>query len=349
MRFHARLHPGVVSDPEEPIDLVIHAPARCDDVTIKVWELDVFRDPETGERVDEGTQDDLLLELVGRIEPGDADRSATGWRRFVATSTRVVGQDPRLPRFRLRVPGLEQPLEVPIVSSEGEVEGESYELGLSIEHGGAERYRTQVPCLFTPPRRLPVLVHRQVAGRLEDGAPDPEWTSEGRVSLRHVAFGVADGAPGKGYGQRLRVLARGFVDVHGRVVRAPGDVAEGQAPAPLTLRKDVPLYAWLHDDPDAVPLGLTRIPVAACLPVDAAGVAVQEEERLLQLDGALSLSAVLGGASAGGEPGAAPDDEDRQVTLADGALEALRALVGSIRRGDGHEAMAEGRSTGGAS
>lgn len=347
MRFHARLHPGVVSDPEEPIDLVIHAPARCDGVTIKVWELDVFRDPETGERVDEGTQDDLLLELVGRIEPGDAERSAPGWRRFVATSARVVGQDPRLPRFKLRVPGLEQPLEVPIVSSEGEAEGESYELGLSIEEGGVERYRTQVPCLFAPPRRLPVLVQRRVAGRLDDGAPDPEWTFDGRVSLRHVAFGVAEGQPGKGgYGQRLRVLAKGFVDVHGRVVQAPGPDGAAGAPGALALRSDLELFAYLHDDPDAVPLGLTRLPIAVCLPLGKDGVATQEVERLLGLEGAMPFSVAAGGDEA--EAAAGPDGGARLVAVAEGALEAVRALGRRLAGGAEGTRSAERAGAGGA-
>src|SRR5688500_16501112 len=157
MRFHARLAPGVVDDPEQVVDLVIHAPARCADVTIKLWELDVFRDPETGERRDEGTQDDLLAEFTGSIVPGSADRAAADWRRFELASHRIVSDDPDLVRFKLRLPGVEQVFEVPIVSEAGEAEGRAFELGLSIEHAGAEQYRTSVPCLFAPPRVNPTV------------------------------------------------------------------------------------------------------------------------------------------------------------------------------------------------
>lgn len=275
MRFHARLSPGVVDDPSQVVDLVIHAPARADDVTIKLWELDTFRDVETGELRQEGTQDDLLAEFAGQIEPGDPDRSSPGWRRFVVTSHRIVSQDPDLVRVRLRIAGADPIYEVPIVSEAGEAEGASWELGLSIEHGGEDRYRTSVPCLFAPPTVHPVLVRRHVAGRLDDGAADPDWSSEGRLSLRHVAFGVAEGEPGR---ERLHVILRGWVDVHGQLVRRQDEQAAAQ---PIALRAGRRLYAYVHDDPDAAPLGPTRIPIAVCDPIDPGGRVVHEESALL--------------------------------------------------------------------
>lgn len=306
MRFHARLAPGVVVDPEQVVDLIVHSPAACDDVTIKLWELDSFRDPETGERRHEGTQDDLLAEFVGRLEPGDPDRASPGWRRFVVTSQRIVSDDPDLVRVRLRLCGAEEVHEVPIVSEAGEAEGASYELGLSIEHAGEERYRTTVPCLFSPPTVHPVLIRRRVAGRLDDGAADPDWTSEGRLSLAYVAFGVGEGEPGR---ERLHVLLRGHVDVHGQLVRRPDD--EG-APGPIALRAGRPLFAYVHDDPDAVPLGPTRIPLAVCDPLDAAGRVVREESALLDRGSLFTLDDLLrAGAPGGGAELAA--EEARQL------------------------------------
>lgn len=287
MRFHARLAPGVVVDPQQVVDVIVHSPAACEDVTIKLWELDSFRDPETGERRHEGSQDDLLAEFSGRIEPGEPDRASPAWRRFVVASHRIASDDPDLARVRLRLAGAEPVYEVPILSEAGEAEGTAYELGVSIEHAGEERYRTSVPCLFALPTVHPVVVRRRVAGRLEDGTADPEWTSEGRLSLQHVAFGVAEGEPGR---QRLRVLLRGFVDVHGQLVRRPDDEAKA---GPIALRAGRPLFAYVHDDPDAVPLGPTRIPIAVCDPLDEAGQVVREESALFDRGSLLTLGDVL--------------------------------------------------------
>lgn len=328
MEFHARLSPGVVTDATQPIDLVVHAPARCADVTIKLWELDVFRDPETGERRDEGTKDDLLAEFQGAIEPGPGARGARDWRRFVVASSRIVSDDPSLARFRLRLPGDEAVHEVPIVSEAGEVEGRAYELGLSIEHGGEERYRTTVPCLFAPPRLHPTVTRRRVAGRDDEGRPDPRWSHDERLSQRYLAIGTAHGeARPDGLGQTLNVLVRAWVDVHGQVVRRDeeGDEAAGQ---PVALRAGRPLFVHVHAEPDDVPLGPSDIPIAACVPVPESGAVVREEPSLEGLGFAVGLSALV--EQAGGSPAPAPT-LPRTFGISEAALERMRERMAVLR------------------
>jgi len=268
MKFHGRMAPGRILDPAQPVQVVIHAPARCASVTLKIWELDAFVDA-SGKRRREGSPDDLLATFTGAIEPARGSRGARppDWRAFRVDSARIEAAPPGAVWFRLQLPGADTIHDIPIRSEADEVEGTDLELGFSIEVGGAEKFRTRAPCLFAPARRPLRVVARYITCFDESAKPVPEAVYQEPLAHRHVAIGRRDG---NGDDATLEVLARGYIDCDGYLIEPPRPGHETAAGRPLIVSAGRDLF--LFDD--AMPIaatGKTRIPIAACDPIAGAG------------------------------------------------------------------------------
>ncbi|MBK7077743.1 MAG: hypothetical protein IPH44_36145 [Myxococcales bacterium] len=171
MKFHGRLHPGRVTDLNQPIEVRIHQPRKAADVTIKIWELDAFLGAD-GKPRREGTPDDLLATFVGSIEPAPPGGGRKpDWRAFKVASATIEPAPPDALMIKLRFPGSDTVYDVPILSEAAEIEGTEYELGLSIEIGGAEQFRTKAPTLLAPAKVVPRVREVLIAGFDDNGDP----------------------------------------------------------------------------------------------------------------------------------------------------------------------------------
>lgn len=255
MTAHARLVPGRLTDLGEPLEIRIHAPARAAAATLKVWELDSFY---------EGSTDDLLATFEGAIEPAPrnaASREPT-WRKLVVSRVAIVAAPPEVVRFRLRIAGSPAVHEIPILSEDTAAEGEDFEIGVSLEIGGAEQFRSRAPTLIAVPRDPLRMVEARFGDVDDGGEPLADTVEERPLRLRFAALGVPDGDPGL-LATKLRVLGNGHVDQRGLVVVHP-DERDGATTSVLQARRGRALYLFIHDDPAPRPLGPSRIPIALC-------------------------------------------------------------------------------------
>ena len=261
MKFHGRLSPGILRDPETPLELVIHAPSRATGLTVKIWELDTFVSP-IGKQVREGSGDDLLAVIEADLAPGPGrSQKDPDWRVLQVKKVQIVSDDPDLVSFRLKLPGYAEVLRIPIVSEEGEAEGRTYELGFSMELGGAEKFRTRSPCLYTPPLIFPSVERETVIGG--------EVVDRDPLRLHRACVGTGSG---DGFEARLEVLACGRVDLHGQLVDESGQ--------PIGLRRGRPLFAYFHTGNQDLE---SDVPLALCDPVGADGVIVHRRHNAADL------------------------------------------------------------------
>ncbi|MCA9677104.1 MAG: hypothetical protein KC464_18910 [Myxococcales bacterium] len=251
MKFHGRLGPGRLTDAGQVLELRLHAPARAAGLTIKIWEMDTFPD-EQGGTTSEGSEDDLLATFTGDLEtaPGSGGARGAEWRAFTVTDVVIEEAKPDVARFKLRILGTDTVYEIPILSEADEAEGDDYELGFSIEHGGAEQFRTRTPALVALPRD-PVRVLDVRFGDHADGAAEPD----------------PDTLTGK-----LDVLGNGHLDQHGYLVVHPAESDDAAAGEVKQVRRGRPMYLYVHDDDAPFELGPSTIPIALCDRVGDDGV-----------------------------------------------------------------------------
>ncbi len=188
MKVHGRVHPGRITDLAEPLEVRIHQPMKASGVTVKIWELDAFIGAD-GKQKREGTPDDLLATFTGSIEPAPGKRSPE-WRKFVVDSVKIEEAPPDTLKFLLAFPGTDTTYEIPIISEAGEVEGTDYELGFSIEVGGAEKFRTKVPCLLSPTTVRPRVKEISIVGYDDQDKPILEHSEELPAGTYIVSVGV---------------------------------------------------------------------------------------------------------------------------------------------------------------
>jgi hypothetical protein len=270
MKFHGRITPGRATDLNKPLELRIHAPARASAVTVKIWEMDTF----------EGSEDDLLATFTGDIEPkpGRGARPAD-WRAFVVKDAKIEEAKPEVVRFQLRFAGTDTVYEVPILSEADEAEGDDFEIGFSIEMGGAEKFRSKAPTLLVPPKD-PIRVFEARFGAYDDDdTPNADTVTERPLALKYVAFGTCEGDP-KTIDARLKVLGNGHLDGHGYLVVHPDETAQEASLAVKQARRGRALYVYAHQDPEPLALGVSKIPIALCDPIGEAGkVRVEVPDR----------------------------------------------------------------------
>jgi hypothetical protein len=258
--------PGVVTDVRTPIQVIIHAPAKASGVTLKIWELDTY-EAEDGLHKKEGTEDDLLAELKGEIIPGE--KGTPTWRTFKVAEAKILSDDPKLARFRLKIPGHDEIFDVPIISEKAEAEGRSFEIGFSLEQGGSEKFRTKAPCFFRPKSLFPTFQIR----RVREYFGSKMERSNAEIELARGYFVCVGTKQGEGLDARLDIVGFGQVDGNGLLVPATADGAAW----PLPVRAERPLYFYLHREPlKETKLGPSKIPIALCTQLGDDGAVLYE-------------------------------------------------------------------------
>lgn len=277
MKFHARFDPGIVTDADQAIRLVIHEPRKASGVTVKIWELGSFVGAEGAAKRQEG-KTDLLATLTGDIEPARDSRQT---RVFKVTNARITTEDKdkKLATIKLAVSGTETVYTLPLPSEGQEAEGRSREIGFSIEQGGAEVFRTRAPCFFHPQHVFPTAI------ACRHDSFDEEQREEEILRLRHVCIGFSEG---EGMKARLNILTTGYIDLQGHLVDGPPEDGE-PPPQPLALRHDRELFAYVHVEPAGLAAGHSKIPIAICDPIEPDGTI---RHRLLTVEHPFGL--VLG-------------------------------------------------------
>ena len=259
MQFHGRIAPGLLTDLTQPLQILIHAPARLAGVTVKVWEMDTFE--VDGVIRSEGSADDLLATFQGDITPALARGGARApeWRAFKVSSATIEDAEPDLVRVKLQFAGDPTTYEVPLRSELDEVEGDSYELGFSIEVGGAEKFRTRSPALVVPPMRPLRIVARYAQHGTMEGVIEETMYDE-PLAYRHVALGTRTT---KDEAARFKILAKGYTDAHGYLLDRDPDEHGDAPPRPLIVRAGRELFL-LDDSTPITKSGVTEIPIAVC-------------------------------------------------------------------------------------
>ena len=147
--FRGRLRPNIQRDPNQPLEIFFTRPTWARQlITVKVKELDTYRDPQN-RQISEGTEDDLLATFTGRI-------LRTARRRFQVESHTNESDDAELPTIKIKFEGSETVYDVPVVSEEGESEGMNWEIAFTVEYPGQRDYNS--PVSFIPRAQGRVLV-----------------------------------------------------------------------------------------------------------------------------------------------------------------------------------------------
>lgn len=262
MKFHGRLEPGRLTDLSMPIEIRIHHPRKASGVTIKVWELDAFIGAD-GNPQREGTPDDLLATFTGAIEAAPPGGRPPAWRTFVVDSVKIEEAPPDAMRFLLRFPGSDTTHEIPVISEVGEVEGTDYEIGFSMEVGGAEKFRTKVPCLVSPATVRPRIREVLVIGLDEDGEPIMDDAIE--VPASSVAAAV--GAPPANFdadSADVGALDLSLEHVKPWVLEPSGFLRGKDLPRALQVRKGKKLRVFIGSKEQA---SNAKVPAALAHPI----------------------------------------------------------------------------------
>jgi hypothetical protein len=142
--FEGRLDPNIQSDPNAPLEIRFARPIEADGVTIEIKELDTFLDDQS-QQVSEGSEDDLLATFSGRIRN----------RLFEVQGDPVYASDDvALPTVRIKFEGSETVYEIPVVSDEGETEGDNWEIIFVAKYPEQEDYSSPIAYVQFPARPL---------------------------------------------------------------------------------------------------------------------------------------------------------------------------------------------------
>ena len=96
---------------------------------------------------------------------------------------------------------------------------------------------------------------------------DKDFLEEEPLRLHYLCVGTADGEGNKA---RLNIIAAGYIDLEGALVKEPPE--EGKPPPePLKLPATQKLYAYVHRKPAEVAKGVSKIPIALCDEIAADG------------------------------------------------------------------------------
>lgn|GEM_PF-5023289 len=263
MKFHGRITPGKTTDLSKPLQVLIYAPAKLSGATIKIWEMDTFE--QDGKTKSEGSKDDLLATFQGDITPADASGARPPeWRAFKVSSSKIEDPDPGADQVMIKIQfgGSETIYDVPVKSEVDEVEGDSYEIGFSIEVGGAEKFKTKSPALVVPPMKPLRIVARyvQFLDRQDPTKFEKDSMYEEPLAYRHIAIGTATT---KDDNAKFKILGAGYTDGQGYLFNGELDPAAKELPRPMIVRVGRELYL-IDDHQKFTKTGVTEIPIARC-------------------------------------------------------------------------------------
>lgn len=283
MKVHARLSPGIAA-PGQDVEIRVHLPRRLAGVTLKLWELDTFIDRK-GEAKRDPSGDVLLAQWDGDLEPGDGKTANdVNYVKFVKHQETIAcaGEDAdRVFRVRVRLPGANDAVEVPIASEKTELTARGISLALSVEKGGTALFKTKSSCVAQMSTTTLTFEHHRFSQRNEAGDFHSDADHDKHEELhahQWVAFGLKSG---EGVQEKLEVVGCGYLNARGLAVDS--DAPEAQA---LVIRKDRPLYAYIHERRLDLPKGVSKIPLALCESIgdfDSVVVQVPEQGDLLEV------------------------------------------------------------------
>ncbi len=268
MKFYARLTPGIAEDFTAPLEVVLHQPRKAaSGVVVKIWERASYTDLDGRFVEDHG--DDLLIELHGDVA-ADAVLRAHGRGKLVVAKTVVPKRDSKTPLgvLKLRVDGDGTVYEAPIPSTDGELHAQNFEIGLSLEHGGAEVFRSKVPTFIRHTLRNPQLATRRLLGFNDDGTPIHD-DDEVLLAGRYATIGTPS-EPSTG--GTLIVLGLAIVGEDGRLAPCDGD-GKRKAGELVLLRTHRELYAHVTREVPAAAKtpGPSKISMRLCYPIEHDG------------------------------------------------------------------------------
>lgn len=170
----------------------------------------------------------------------------------------------------------------------------------------------------------------KIVARTYENYGDEEFDEE-PLRLHYVCVGTAEG---EGIKARLNIIATGYIDLDGALIRAPPEDGE-PPPEPLTLPAGQKLYVFVHRKPAEVAKGMSKIPIALCDEIGADGAICH---RRLARDHTWEfqiLEQPIVAGSDGPSLGAIEQREPEQVA-ADELQRAFRELADAVRsqRGD---------------
>ena len=220
----------------------------------------------------------LLASWDGDLQPGDGNTANDqNYVRFVAKKTTITTEDTdEEDAFRLGVvlPGATEPVCVPVGSEKKEFLARPISIALTIEEGGAERFRTKSSCIARMDSTT-VTVHHHLFSRChENGEFNKDSTDhchEEAHAHQWITFGVENG---EGMEARLEVLGSGYLDARGVALESEMDDAQ-----PLMIRRGRKLFAYVHERKLDLPKGVSKIPIAVCEPIDKDGTVVVERPQ----------------------------------------------------------------------
>ncbi len=268
MKFYARLSPGIAEDFAAPLEVVLHQPRKATSgVVVKIWEHASYTDLDGRYVEDHG--DDLLIELHGDVA-ADAALKARGRGKFVIAKTVVPKRDSKTPLavLKLRVEGDQTVYDAPIPSTDGELHAQNFEIGLSVEHGGSEVFRSKVPTFIRHTLRNPQVDAKRLLG-FKDDKPSYDEEDEVMIAGRFATIGTPSEPTTDG---TLVVLGLAIVGMDGRLAPCDGDGKRKEGELVL-LRTHRDLYAHVTREVPAAgkTTGPSKISMRLCYPIEPDG------------------------------------------------------------------------------
>jgi hypothetical protein len=268
VKFYARLAPGVQDRLDELVTLSVHMPKKAiGGVVVKLWELATYTGTDGEVSKDDGT-DDLLIELHGELLLDDAAK-AKNQVKLVVSKTVIPPppKDAKLDTLKLKV-AFGDTYDVPLLSTHQELQGQNFELAISIEQGGSEVFRSKAPLFVRPklvnPRAVltPIIAGRD--GDDELGTPDA-FPLIGRYAT--IGTATEDDPP------KLAVLGGFRIADHGRLAAVDDDGKRLDDELAM-IRTGRKLYAYVtRSKPElAKTVGPSKIPIDLCHELGADGL-----------------------------------------------------------------------------
>ncbi|MGN6109141.1 MAG: hypothetical protein ACTHU0_28810 [Kofleriaceae bacterium] len=270
MKFYGRLSPGITTDIDTPLELVLHLPHKANGIVVKLWEKATYVDI-NGKVVKEDGGDDLLIELHGSIDREPALRKR-GRAKFVVENVVQPTRDAKvnLSTVKVRIEGDETLYEATVPSTEAEFHGQNFEISITIEHGGSEVFRSTVPTFIRPGLATPRVLGKRVL-EYKGYSEEPEWDDEDEALFagHYATLGTASSETDDG---NLVVTGFAMIDESGRLLPCGGD----GKPIPgelVVLRTHKDLFAYITPElPRAAKsVGDSSISLRLCHPIEPDG------------------------------------------------------------------------------
>jgi hypothetical protein len=164
--------------------------------------------------------------------------------------------------LKLKVEGDPRVHEAPIPSTAGELGGQNFEIGVTVEHGGAEVFRSTVTTFIRPALASARVQAKRIVGRDASGQPIRDEDETLQLAGHYATIGTASSDYDDGV---LVVLGYGLVEEDGRVAPC-GENGEPKDGELMLLRTHRDLLAYVTPELPAAAkqLGPSEISLRLC-------------------------------------------------------------------------------------